>query len=272
MLNNKSLIRAKYQEKNEFYTQLCDIETELSLYKTHFKDKIVLCNCNDSYESNFFKYFMTNFNEFGLKQLIAISYDETPYSAHMINIKSVNDLGNNTTIPLIENGDFRSTECIEILQQADIIVTNPPFSLFREYFDQLIEHNKQFVIMGNQNAIGYKNVSPYIIDRRIWLGHDTQGMKWFRVPTDYDISTGVKTKDGIKYVSFGGQVVWFTNLNHSKWPEKLKLYKQYSPKEYPTYDSYDAIEVGKVADIPVDYDGIMGVPITFVKKMEPRAI
>lgn len=303
MTDNSALHKAKKQQKDEFYTQLVDIENELRHYKEHFKGKTVYCNCDDPYESNFFKYFAANFNHLGLNRLIATSYAGSPVAgtqlsfddigvgngrkAHKIEISEVRDYDGdqavglsdvewllrnkaNTAVDLEGGGDFRSDECISLLGEADIVVTNPPFSLFREFVAQLIEHGKQFLILGQQNAITYKEIYPLIKDGRMWLGHGNGGTKWFRVPMDYDIKTESRKKvvDDIKYLSMGS-VCWFTNLTHAKRHEELILYKKYSPEEYPTYDNYDAINVDETKDIPVDWQGVVGVPITFLYKHNP---
>ncbi|MFI7783569.1 hypothetical protein EN46_07270, partial [Citrobacter amalonaticus] len=304
---NKSLSRAQKAKNDEFYTQLSDIENELKHYKEHFRGKIVYCNCDDPYESNFFKYFSNSFNHLGLKKLIATSYSQSPVSgrqlslfgqhkgeySYSIEIDEINDVSNKGTIDykdveyLLKNnkhiskklkgddkycaGDFRSKECINLLKKADIVVTNPPFSLFREYVAQLIEHDKKFLIIGNQNAITYKEIFHLIKDNKLWLGVDNGGIKWFQVPEHYDIQTESRKKieNGVKYFSMGS-IMWFTNLDHKKRHEELILFKKYTPEEYPAYDNYDAIEVSKVADIPADYDGVMGVPITFLDKYNPE--
>lgn len=303
---NTRLNQAAKAKRDEFYTQLEDIEKELKHYKSQFRGKAVYCNCDDPFESNFFKYFAANFNALGLKKLITTSYTKSPIvggqlplfemeglkpegkEPFKIEIKAVPDLNKdgainlddveyllkhdkNTATPLKGNGDFRSEECIELLKEADIVVTNPPFSLFREYVQQLMEHNKKFLILGSQSAIIYKEVFVFIKDDKLWLGYDNGGTKWFEVPDDYDIQTESRKKieDGVKYFSMGS-IVWFTNLDTTKRHEALTLYKKFSPKEYPKYDNYDAIEVSKYLEIPMDYDGVMGVPITFLDKYNPE--
>lgn len=305
--SNRSLHNANRAKKDEFYTQLVDIENELRHYKEQFHGKVVYCNCDDPYESNFFKYFASNFNALKLKKLIATSYTKSPIvgvqmtlldmlglQSHdkkqpfKIEITQVADanadgaidlmdiewlLKNdaNVAAPLAGNGDFRSEECIALLQQADIVVTNPPFSLFREYVAQLVEYDKKFLILGDQNAITYKEIFKHIKENKLWLGYDNGGIKWFQVPIDYDISTESRKKvvDGIKYFSMG-RIMWFTNLDTKKRHEELILYKKYTSDEYPHYDNYDAIEVSRVLDIPMDFDGVMGVPITFLDKYNPE--
>lgn len=303
---NTNFHRASAAKKDEFYTQITDIEKELKNYKDQFRGKIVYCNCDDPYESNFFKFFAANFNAWGLKKLISTSYVKSPIIGSQlplleveglkpsgkepfkIEIKEVPDFNKdgsinlddvrhllkhdkNTSTPLRENGDFRSDECIKLLKKADIVVTNPPFSLFREYLAQLIEYKKKFLILGDQNAIAYKEVFGYIKQNKVWVGYDNGGTKWFQVPMDYDVPTESRKKivDGVKYLSMG-RILWFTNLDTVKRHEELTLYKKYSPKEYPKYDEYNAINVNRFMDIPKDYSGIMGVPITFVEKYNPK--
>lgn len=306
------LNKAGQAKKDEFYTQLIDIEKELKHYKEQFRGKVVYCNCDDPFESNFFKYFAGNFNALGLKRLIATSYKPSPIAntqiglfgnvevleapkgrpkvtANKFIINEVHDLDgdgafdlrdiaeqlkankNNEWSPMEGEGDFRSEESIELLKEADIVVTNPPFSLFREYVAQLMEYNKKFLILGDQNAITYKETFNYIKDNKLWLGYDNGGTKWFQVPMDYDIPTESRKKvvDGVKYFSMG-RIYWFTNLDTTKRFEELVLYKKYTPSEYPTYFNYNAIEVSKVSDIPMDYEGHIGVPITFIDKYNPK--
>ena len=283
---NNNLHKAKTGKNDEFYTQLSDIERELKHYKKHFKDKVVLCNCDDPRVSNFFHFFSFNFERFGLRKLIATCYknqDADLFSQNnsekAIYLEYEGDKnGDNIPNPeeigikhLQGDGDFRSKECIELLKEADIVVTNPPFSLFREYVAQLIKYDKKFLIVGHQNAITYKEIFKLIKENKLWLGVDNGGTKWFQVQDHYDIATESrkKTENEKKYFSMGS-VVWFTNLDIYKRHEDLILYKNYSPNEYPTYDNYDAINVDKVADIPIDYNGAMGVPITFLDKYNPE--
>ena len=309
MPKNKALNDAGVAKKDEFYTQLKDIEKELSLYKDHFKDKIVFCNCDDPYESNFFKYFAMNFNYLGLKKLITTCYSGSPIITEQLSLFDVKGLviskqnekkpykieinevvdyngdgavdltdveyliknEKNTLTLLKGDGDFRSDECIELLKESDIVVTNPPFSLFREYVAQLIEYNKKFIIIGNQNAITYKEIFPLFMENKIWLGLTMNGSnRYFRVPDDYPLteSTG-KVENGKKYAFVKG-VRWFTNLETKKRHEKLILYKTYNPEQYPMIDNYGAINVDKVSDIPCDYYGLMGVPITFIGEYNPE--
>lgn len=306
--SNKMLGKAKENKNDEFYTQLVDIEKEMKYYKEHFKDKIVFCNCDDPYESNFFKYFAMNFNQLGLKKLITTCYsgspivteqlslfdieglvikkeqEKTPYKIEITEVDDSNNDGavdltdveyliknkKNTLTLLKGDGDFRSEECIELLKEADIVVTNPPFSLFREYVAQLIEYNKKFLIIGNQNAITFKEIFPLLMDNKMWLGVSMNGSnRYFQVPDYYPLteSTG-KIENGKKYAFVKG-VRWFTNLENKLRNEKMILYKKYNKEEYPKYVNYDAINVDKVADIPCDYKGAMGVPITFIGTYNP---
>jgi len=282
---NTNLHKAKREKNDEFYTQLSDIENELRHYKPHFKDKVVLCNCDDPRVSNFFHYFSYNFEHLGLKKLIT-----TCYKNNNRDLFSQNDseqaiyleydgFRQNENIPNIEDigikhlkgdGDFRSPECVELLKQADIVVTNPPFSLFREYLSQLMEHDKKFLIIGDQNAITYKEIFSFIKKNKLWTGVTNGGTKWFAVPDHYDIKTEnrKKVENGQKYFS-KGSIVWFTNLDHNRRHEELILWKKYTPEEFPKYDNYNAINVNKTKEIPMDYDGYMGVPITFLDKFNP---
>lgn len=319
---NRTLSSAKAAKQDEFYTQLADIANELKHYKDHFKGKVVLCNCDDPYESNFFKYFAANFNTLGLKKLVTTSYEGSPIvggqlplmvmeglkpylnplapmnggergqgvrgkprgwdGAHLVEINEVPDLNQdgainledvehllrhdaNTSRPLKQGGDFRSPECVEILKAADIIVTNPPFSLFREYVAQLMEHGKQFLIIGNKNAITLKEFFRLIKENKVWAGcRPFSGGMWFIA--DY-MGKYEKVVDGVKLINV--PTTWYTNLDNPKRHEFIPLFKKYSPEAYPKYDNYDAINVNKVADIPEDYDGAMGVPITFFDKYNP---
>ncbi|MBL7004883.1 MAG: adenine-specific methyltransferase EcoRI family protein [Gammaproteobacteria bacterium] len=280
---NKNLNKAKSSKKDEFYTQLSDIERELKHYKKHFKNKVVYCNCDDPRVSNFFHYFSYNFEKLGLKKLIA-----TCYKNQNMDLFSQNDSeqaiyleyegdknGNFEPDPeeigikyLSSNGDFRSEESIELLKQADIVVTNPPFSLFREYVAQLIEYDKRFIIIGHQNALKYKEIFPLIRDNKIWLGFGFKGGAAHFINKHYeDYATATDRKEGMIRVS---GVHWFTNLDINKRHEDLILYKNYIPEEYPKYENLDAINVNKTKDIPIDYAGMMGVPITFMDKHNPN--
>ncbi len=301
---NSNLHKASKAKKDEFYTQLIDIEKELKHYKEQFRGKVVYCNCDDPFESNFFKYFAANFNELKLKKLIATSYSGSPIiggqlslleikgskgkqpikieisevpdankdgAIDLTDVKSLLKHDANIATPLKGTGDFRSNECIELLKEADVVVTNPPFSLFREYIAQLVEYKKKFIILGDQNAITYKEIFKLIKDNKLWFGYDNNGTKWFQVPMDYDITTESRKKieNGIKYFSFG-RIMWFTNLDTTKRHEELTLYKKYSPEEYSKYDNYDAINIDKTSEMPMDYSGTMGVPITFLDKYNPE--
>lgn len=256
--SNENLHKAKAAKNDEFYTRLQDIENELRHYRNHFKGKVVYCNCDDARESNFFKYFSLNFEFLGLKKLITTGYKENGKGVALIyegdknGNRNVDDEEINVT-ELNGNGDFRSEECIEFLKEADIVVTNPPFSLFREYVAQLMQYGKKFLIIGNKNAITYKEIFPYIKNNELWLGITS-------------VKDFIQPNGEIKKF---GNICWFTNLEHKRRNEELILYKHYSPTEYPKYENYDAIEVGKVAEIPMDYEGICGVPITFLDKYCP---
>ena len=300
---NQNLTAAKKAKKDEFYTQLADIENELRHYRDHFRGKTIFCNCDDPYESNFFKYFAMNFKAFGLKKLIATCYDGSPVqgtelplnfdgevsdqpkkSAYKVEITEVRDVNGDGRTDLADvqyllqndrnvlsllkgNGDFRSAECVELLKEADVVVTNPPFSLFREYVAQLLKYGKKFVIVGHQNAITYKEVFPLIKEDRMWLGYGFKGGAAHFLSPYEDKATASDHKEGMIRVS---GVNWFTNLDIKKRHEELVLYKCYTPEAYPTYDNYEAINVDKTADIPCDYEGVMGVPITFLDKYCPE--
>jgi hypothetical protein len=283
---SRELSKARKQKKDEFYTQLADIENELRHYKEHFRGKTVLCNCDDPRVSNFFHYFAYQFEALGLKRLITTCYkNQTPdlFSQHdcerAISLVYDGDKnGNRVPDPeeigiheLQGDGDFRSAECIELLMQADIVVTNPPCSLFREYITQLFAFQKKLLILGNVNAITYKEVFPLIQENKLWLGASIHsGDREFGVPEDYPLeSTGHRIdSQGRRFIRVKG-VRWFTNLDYNERHEELILYKNYNPEDNPRYDNYDAIEVGKTGDIPMDYDGLMGVPITFLDKYNP---
>jgi hypothetical protein len=280
---NTNLTLAKTNKKDEFYTQLSDIERELKHYKKHFKDKVVLCNCDDPRVSNFFHFFSYNFEKLGLKKLIATCYknqDSDLFSQNnserAIYLEYTGDKNGNNVPDAEEigikhlqgDGDFRSKECIELLKQADIVVTNPPFSLFREYVSQLVEYDKKFVIIGHQNAITYKEIFKLIKENKIWLGFGFTGGAGHFINTQYEnYATATDKKEGMIRVS---GVHWFTNLDINKRHEDLILYKNYTPEEYPKYENFDAINVNITKDIPVDYSGAMGVPITFLDKYNPE--
>ena len=307
MAKNENLHKAKDAKKDEFYTQYEDIQNELNHYEQHFKGKTVLCNCDDPFESNFCKFFLRNFNYLGLKRLICTSYSTSPVIGQQLTLFDWMDepvvRGNGYVMDIREvpmangrgvsdadidallkskkrgvkklkgDGDFRSEECIEYLKQADIVVTNPPFSLFREYVAQLMAYQKNFLIIGNVNAITYKEIFPLIKDNKLWLGASIHsGDRKFYVPDDYPLHAagcGVD-KNGRKYIRVKG-VRWFTNLDYAMRHEELVLYKRYygNEEEYPHYANYDAIEVSKVSDIPCDYYEEIGVPITYLDKHNP---
>lgn len=306
MAGNKSLNAASAAKQDEFYTQLTDIEKELRHYRKHFKGKTILCNCDDPFESNFFKYFVLNFNRLGLRKLIATCYTGSPIANQQLSIFDVLGIsedtkdrpykavvttvydktgdggvdmfdvaelfksGENELAELEGDGDFRSSECLALLDEADIVVTNPPFSLFREYVATLIEYKKKFIIIGNQNAITYKEIFQLVKTNRIWLGYNSGDMA-FRVPDYFEPRETRYWQDesGQKWRSLGN-IAWFTNLDIKKRHEELILVKRYNPEDYPMYDNYNAINVNKTVDIPCDYDGIMGVPITFMEKYSPE--
>ena len=270
---NKYLHKANKAKEDEFYTQITDIEKEMRHYKEHFKGKVVFCNCDDPEYSNFWRYFQLNFYDLGLKQLISTHYEEEKPSYRMDIVST--DSGEQCGIPdyvktpLKQNGDFRSPECIEILKEADIVITNPPFSLFREYVAQLMEYEKQFIIIGNQNAITYKEIYTLLQANKMWLGYNSGDME-FVVPSHYEPrATRYREENGIKYRSMGN-VCWFSNIDVAKRHEDIILYKSYTPEEYPKYDNYDGIDVKRIELIPADYWGVMGVPITFMYKHNPE--
>lgn len=259
-----NLKKARKAKNDEFYTQLADIEKELQHYTGYFKNKIVFLNCDDPECSNFWKYFRLNFAHLGLKKLISTHY-ETDKPSYKLEMNGPNNI---VQTLLKQNGDFRSPECVEILKETDIVVTNPPFSLFREYIAQLIEYKKKFLVLGNQNAITYKEIFGLIKENKIWSGVSLDGRNiWYRIPDYYEKFH--KIENGIKY-AFVASTIWWTNLKHKKRNEELILYKKYNSKEYPKYDNYNAIEVSKVKEIPEDYEGVMGVPITFLHKYNPN--
>lgn len=314
---NANLHQAKKDKNDEFYTQLPDIENELRNYKHHFKDKVVFCNCDDPYESNFFKYFALNFNHLGLKKLIAMGYVTSPIAgsqvplfeiewyeyienkAYKIEVNQVKDIDNNGAFdledikvlirqnkefikitPLKWNGewlagDFRSNASIKALKEADIVVTNPPFSLFREYVAQLIKYDKKFIILGNMNAITYKEIFPLIKENKIWAWYGFNLSLVYKTiyPNLLEANrqfVSSKWYDPDEWYVKVPAICWYTNLDISKRHEELIFYKKYNSSEYPKYDNYDAIEVGKVAEIPCDYNWVMWVPITFLNKYNPK--
>ena len=255
MAANANLHKAKEAKNDEFYTQFTDVSKEMMHYKEHFKDKIVFCNCDDPTRSAFWKYFHLNFAVLGLKKLISTHYDKTEPTYKM---EYTGGDDNNIEVgvkTLLEgNGDFRNQECLDLLDECDIVVTNPPFSLFREYVACLMEHKKKFLIIGNKNSLTYKEFFPFLKDNKVWIGYES--------PSEFDTPNGLSKK-------VQGLCRWFTNLDINKRHEKLILWKTYNSEEYPKYDNYDAINVDKVEQIPADYDGIMGVPITFLDKHNP---
>jgi hypothetical protein len=273
-VSNKNLHKAKNNKKDEFYTQISDIEREVSHYKEYFKNKTILCNCDDPEESNFWKYFSLKFESLGLKRLIATHFGNGVPSYKLELVRDINKDGkiNNLDIirtPLKQNGDFRSPECIAILKEADIIITNPPFSLFREYVAQLIEYDKKFIIIGHQNAITYKEIFKLIKENKIWLGYGFNGGAGHFINKHYkDYASAVNHKEGMIRVS---GVIWLTNLDIKKRHEDIIPYKKYygNEQDYPKYDNYDGINVNVTKDIPMDYNGVMGVPITFMDKYNP---
>ncbi len=312
MPGNSNLHDSSRNKQDEFYTNLQLVEDELKHYRAHFKGKRVLCNCDDPYESNFFKYFAMSFNSLGLKSLTATCYATSPVvytqldlfgegmtvgrkerkgtqrgkQPYKIVINEVTDVNGDGRIDLADvewliknkknvltklkgDGDFRSPECVALLDEADVVVTNPPFSLFREYMALLMEHGKQFLIVGNMNAAIYSEVFPLIKGNKVWLGNKS-GHFWFKVPDSYEEkATDFKIDENGQKWRRMGNICWFTNLDIEKRHEEMTLFRHYLPEEYPTYDNYDAIEVSKTADIPCDWVGKMGVPITFMDKYNP---
>lgn len=303
---NASMSAAIKAKNDEFYTLLTDIEKEMRHYRKHFKGKTVLCNCDDPFESNFFKYFVLNFNRLELKKLIATCYATSPIAGQQLSlfdvvggeeeqrnkpykavVTKVYDVTGDGGVDMFDvaelfktheneltelegDGDFRSDECLALLDEADIVVTNPPFSLFREYVATLMGHDKKFIIIGNSNAITYKEVFPLIMQNKLWLGvtRSGTGSMWFRIMDDFPVKSGQKVENGVRYQTIGNSA-WFTNLDVKKRHEEMILVKRYTPDDYPRYDNYDAIEVSKILDIPLDYSGVMGVPITFLGKYNP---
>ena len=317
MAGNSNLLDFLLKYQYEFYTQLSLIEKELKHYRSFFAGKTVLCNCDDPYESNFFKYFAMNFNTLRLKKLVTTCYatspvvgdefeyyvdnagqlafvpdtDTTPLVCstrrpYRVEITEVTDENNdgradladveylmrnrkNTMTLLNGDGDFRSPECVELLREADVVVTNPPFSLFREYITLLEEYRKYFIIIGNMNAVTYKEIFPMIAENRLWLGYNS-GHFWFKVPDSYEIKkTDFKIDEHGQKWRRMGNICWFTNVDIEKRHENMPLFRNYSPELYPKYDNYDAINVDRTVDIPCDYYGVMGVPITFLSQYNP---
>ena len=307
MADNKLLSKAKDAKKDEFYTQLTDIEKEMRYYRKHFKDKTILCNCDDPFESNFFKYFVLNFNRLGLKKLIATCYAGSPIANQQLSLFDViEDIEENTNKPykaivtkvydktgdggvdmfdvaelfksgenqldeLEGDGDYSSSECLELLKEADIVVTNPPFSKFKEYVATLMEYDKKFIIIGNLNAVTYKEIFPLLKDNKAWIGPSIHsGDRKFYVPDDYPLNAagcGIDD-DGRRFIRVKG-VRWYTNLDIKQRHETLILAKRFNPELYPVYETFNAIDVGSVSDIPCDYDGIMGVPKNFIDVYNP---
>ena len=251
MSNNSNLHKAKKARNDEFYTMLSDIENELKHYSDHFNGKIVYCNCDDPTQSNFVKYFQINFDKLNLKKLIATGYKKNSRGLKLIYDNNRKDAN---VEELEGDGDFRSEECVKLLDEADIVVTNPPFSLFREYVAQLVGHGKKFLIIGNMNAITYKEIFPLIKANRLW-----PGVNWVKSFTE----------PGGNVMKMGN-VVWYTNLDHKKRHEKIVCIEKYDQAKYPKFDNYDAIEVGKYTDIPKDYAGVMGVPISYLMHHNPE--
>ena len=304
---NKNLNAAKTAKKDEFYTLLADIERELQHYWQHFRGKVVLCNCDDPYESNFFKYFALRFNQLGLKKLICTCYNGSPIQgnelcidfgdfsepqkiAYKVEITEVKDLNGDGAVDLsdvryllqndrnvlstLKTGDFRDNECIELLKQADIVVTNPPFSLFRDYVRQLMKYEKNFLIMGRMSALHYSEIFPLIVQNKLWCGFNFNFSAVYKAPYSNTLEANrkfVKSK-GLNpdenYIKVPA-ICWYTNLDISKRHENMDLVCKYSPEEYPSYENYDAIDVAKVQDIPYDYEGIMGVPDTIMGQFNP---
>jgi hypothetical protein len=281
---NRSLGAAKATKQDEFYTQLSDIEKELRHYTKQFNDTVVLCNCDDPKVSNFFHYFSHNFERLKLKKLITTCYKNcdadlfSQYTDECGLYLEYNGDRNDNRVPdpdeigihnLKGDGDFRSQECLELLKQADVVVTNPPFSLFREYVEELVKHQKKFLIIGNHNAIIYKEIFRFIKENKLWLGNTHPAA--FVVPDHYEMRAvrSWRTADGRNWRSLGN-ACWFTNLDVAKRHEELPLYEKYTPEKFPTYDNYDAIEVARFKEIPADYDGVMGVPVTFLEHYNPE--
>lgn len=319
MADNRNLYSSRGDKADEFYTQLSLVESELKHYRQHFRGKTVLCNCDDPYESNFFKYFAMNFNALGLKKLITTCYATSPVTGkefqyyvdnggqlsfiqaknnsptptenerkpYKVEITSVTDENGDGRIDLSDveylmhnkentmtlldgDGDFRSPECVELLKEADIVVTNPPFSLFRDYVAQLMQYKKDFIIIGNQNACTYKEIFPLLKNDVMWLGYNS-GHFWFKVPASYEEKkTDFKIDENGQKWRRMGNICWFTNVDIEKRHENMPIFRTYTPEAYPTYDNYNAIEVNKTVDIPCDFYGVMGVPITFMSKYSPE--
>ena len=274
---SKLLHRARKQKNDEFYTQLIDIERELRYYEIHFKGKVVYCNCDDPLTSNFFRYFVSNFKELGLRKVIASCYKENSrgFFFEYTGVELVDtDPKTSDVVYFNGDGDFRSQESIDLLEQSDIVVTNPPFSLFREYVTQLIRYDKLFLIIGNINSITNKEIFKLVQDGKAWLGVNRgNGFSGFIIPAYYEPymkKTWMDESGNI--ITPTNNCLWLTNLNHSMRHEDIPLTKNYygHEHEYPRYDNYDGINVDMVKDIPRDYNGCMGVPITFLYKFNPQ--
>ena len=306
MAGNSNLHDSSRKKQDEFYTDLSLIERELKHYRNFLKDKTVFCNCDDPYESNFFKYFAMNFNSLGIKKLIVTCYASSPVAftqlslfndktvaekknkkrAYKVEITEVKDFNQDGRVDLLDveyllknknnvcsllkgDGDFRSEECRGLLREADVVITNPPFSLFREYIALLEEYHKYYIIIGNMNAVTYKEIFPMIAENKLWLGYCC-GHFWFKVPDSYEIKkTDFKIDENGQKWRRMGNICWFTNVDIEKRHENIVLFKKYNPIDYPKYDNYDAINVNRTIDIPMDYEGVMGVPITFLDKYNP---
>ena len=272
---NINLHMSRAEKQDEFYTQISMIEDELKYYRKHFAGKVVFCNCDDPAESNFWKYFQLNFYHLGLKKMISTHYEEDKpsYKLEIVAVENQNGqigIPDYVTTPLKQNGDFRSDECVEIMKEADIIVTNPPFSLFRDYMDLLMKYEKDFLIIGRGTAATYKEILPLFLNGKLWLGRNS-GHFWFRVPDYYEEKkTDFKIdENGIKWRRMGN-ICWFTNLDYKERHENINLFRNYDSVNYPKYDNYDAIDVNEVKNIPCDYYGVMGVPTTFLTKWNPE--
>lgn len=310
MAGNKNLGNAKMGRNDEFYTQLADIEMELKHYRKHFKDKVVFCNCDDPYESNFFKYFAMNFNFLGLKKLIATCYSGSPVVGeefeqlslfdiisneencpkkypYKIEITEVNDANGDGVVDLTDveyllqndrntlslldgDGDFRSDECISLLKESDIVVTNPPFSLFKEFLPLLIKYKKNFIIIASMQSIKYKEIFPLILKNEVWAGYSFNKTMEFVMPPEYQLKGKAFIDEKGRKHGYVPGICWLTNLDIKKRHEVFEMYKKYDPEIYKKYDNYDAIEVKNINDIPCDYDGNMGVPISFLDKLNPE--
>ncbi len=283
---NQPLQAARAAKQDEFYTVLADIEKELRHYRAHFRDKVVLCNCDDPRVSNFFHYFSYNFEHLGLKRLITTCYRNSERDLFSRNdaeraiwLEYEGDKNGNCVPDISEigvkqfrgDGDFRSQECIDLLKQADIIVTNPPFSLFREHLGQLVAHDKKFLVIGTWNAISYKETFGLIRDNKVWVGiNSNRNFSGFIVPEHYPMhGTEARIDESGNRIVSSNNTCWFTNMDNAKRHQELILYRTFEQSAYPQYDNYQAVEVSRVNDIPGDYAGVMGVPITFLDKYNP---